>query len=68
QALSRLESARARSTAALADLDALATGRAKAGTLGPGDAERLRAAVAEFQALADAHSERIKRLEALLAR
>ncbi|HEU0135480.1 MAG TPA: hypothetical protein VFR28_11715, partial [Allosphingosinicella sp.] len=37
QALSRLESARARTTAALADLDRLSVERTSAGTLGEGD-------------------------------
>jgi hypothetical protein len=68
QAVSRLEAVRARTTAALADLDALATERAKAGTLGPADGERLRTAVAQLQALADGQAERIKRLEERLAR
>jgi hypothetical protein len=68
QAVSRLEAARAQTTAALADLDALAVERAKAGTLGPGDGERLRSAIAESQALADAQADRVARLEARLSR
>jgi hypothetical protein len=68
QALSRLESARARTTAALADLDRLAVARASAGTLGEGDRARLRAAVAEIQALADAQAERLRRLGESLIR
>ncbi|HEX8626194.1 MAG TPA: hypothetical protein VF782_14110 [Allosphingosinicella sp.] len=67
QALSRLESARARTTAAVADLDRLAVERASAGTLGSGDSERLRAATAELQALSDSQSDRLRRLgESLL--
>ena len=67
QALSRLEAARARTTAALADLDALAVERARAGTLGAGDGERLKAATARIQSLADSQAERLRRLEARLA-
>jgi hypothetical protein len=62
QALSRLESARARTTAAQADLDRLAVERAGAGTLGEADSERLRAAAAEIQALADSQADRLQRL------
>ena len=68
QALSRLESARARTTAALADLDRLAVERGSAGTLGEGDGARLRAAVAEIQALADAQADRLRRLGESLIR
>jgi hypothetical protein len=67
QAVSRLEAARAPTTAALADLDALAVERNAAGTLSPGDRERLGAAVAASQALADAQAERVGRLEARLS-
>ena len=66
QALSRLESARARTTAALADLDRLAVERTAAGTLGSGDSERLRRATEEMQALADAQADRLQRLGASL--
>jgi hypothetical protein len=67
QALSRLEAARARTTAAVADLDRLAVERTSAGTLGPADSERLRAATAELQALTDSQSDRLQRLgESLL--
>jgi acetylornithine deacetylase/succinyl-diaminopimelate desuccinylase-like protein len=62
QALSRLEAARARTTAALADLDRLAVERASAGTLGEGDAARLRSATEQLQALADAQAERLRRV------
>ena len=68
QALSRLEAARARTTAALADLDRLAVERASAGTLGDGDRQRLRAATADIQALADAQADRLRRLGASLIR
>ena len=68
QALSRLESARARTTAALADLDRLAVERAAAGTLGEADAQRLRVATAEIQALADSQADRLQRLGASLIR
>ena len=66
QALSRLESARARTTAAAADLDRLAVDRASAGTLGPGDSERLRRATDEIQALTDSQADRLQRLGASL--
>ena len=62
QALSRVEAARARTTAALADLDRLAVQRAGAGTLGEADAERLRGATAEIQAQADSQADRLQRL------
>ena len=62
QALSRLETARARTTAAQADLDRLAVERTAAGTLGPGDSERLRRATEAIQALADAQADRLQRL------
>ena len=68
QALSRLESARARTTAAIADLDKLGVERASAGTLGEKDSERLRAATAELQTLSDAQADRLQRLgESLLS-
>ena len=68
QALSRLEAARARTTAALADLDRLQVERVGAGTLGDGDRERLRAATAEIQALADSQADRLRRLGESLIR
>jgi hypothetical protein len=68
QALSRLESARARTTAALADLDRLGIEQASAGTLSDGDRERLRGATAEIQALADAQADRLRRLGESLIR
>jgi hypothetical protein len=68
QALSRLEAARARTTAAIADLDRLAVERASAGTLGEGDAARLRAATAELQAVADAQVDRLRHLGESLIR
>jgi hypothetical protein len=68
QAVSRLEAARARTTAALADLDALAVERAEGGKLSDSDRERLRSAAAELQALADAQAERLRRLEERLSR
>jgi hypothetical protein len=69
QALSRLEAARAQTTAALADLDQLGVERASAGTLGDGDRERLRAATDAIQALADAQADRLRRLgESLIRR
>ncbi|HEX8467822.1 MAG TPA: hypothetical protein VF620_08460 [Allosphingosinicella sp.] len=66
QALSRLESARARTTAAVADLDRLSVERTSAGTLGEGDRERLGRATAEMQALADSQADRLQRLGASL--
>jgi hypothetical protein len=68
QALSRLESARARTTAALADLDRLEVERVSAGTLGEGDRERLRAATAGIQAMSDSQAERLRRLGESLIR
>lgn len=68
QALSRLESARARTTAALADLDRLAVERTAAGTLGAGDSERLRRATEAMQALADSQADRLAQLGASLLR
>ncbi len=68
QVLSRLEAARARTTAALADLDRLEVERTSAGTLGDGDRERLSAATARIQALADSQADRLRRLgESLLS-
>jgi hypothetical protein len=68
QALSRLEAARARTTAALADLDRLGVERTSAGTLGEGDAQRLRSATDEIQALTDAQADRLRRLGQSLIR
>ena len=68
QALSRLEAARARTTAALADLDRLAVERAGAGTLGESDAQRLSAATAEIQRLADSQADRLQALGESLIR
>ncbi|HEU0099822.1 MAG TPA: hypothetical protein VFQ67_13745 [Allosphingosinicella sp.] len=68
QALSRVEAARARTTAAIADLDRLAVERTSAGTLGSGDSERLRRATEEMQALADSQADRLQRLGASLLR
>lgn len=68
QAVSRLEVARTQTTTALADLDALSVQRSGAGTLGPGDRERLRSGLAAVQALASAQAERLQRLEGRLNR
>jgi hypothetical protein len=68
QSLSRLEAARARTTAALADLDRLSVERTSAGTLGKGDSERLRSATADIQALADSQADRLQRLGQSLLR
>jgi len=68
QGLSRLESARARTTAAQADLDRLSVERSSAGTLGEADSERLRSATAEIQALADSQADRLQRLGQSLLR
>ncbi len=68
QALSRLEAARARTTAALADLDRLAVERAGAGTLGGADAQRRSAATAAIPELADSQADRLQRLGASLIR
>jgi hypothetical protein len=67
QAVSRAEAARAATTRALAELDALALARAAAGGTSVGDLERLRAAIAEVQALADSQSERLRRLQRALS-
>jgi hypothetical protein len=67
QALSRLETARARTTAAVADLDRLSVERQSAGTLGEGDSERLRRAAEEVQAVSAAQADRLQKLgESLL--
>lgn len=67
QALSRLETARARTTAAIADLDRLSVERTGAGTLGEGDSERLRRASEELQAVSASQADRLQRLgESLL--
>ena len=67
QAISRLSVAQARTTRALADLDQFALARAgEAASLSPADEARLRAAVEAVQALANAQSERLARLEASL--
>ena len=67
QALSRLETARARTTAAIADLDRLSVERTSAGTLGEGDSERLRRASEELQAASASQADRLQRLgESLL--
>jgi hypothetical protein len=67
QALSRAEAARLRTTAALAELDAFTVAQANARPpVSAADIERLVAAVAEAQALADSQQERIERLRAAL--
>jgi hypothetical protein len=68
QALSRLEAARARTTAAVADLDRLAVERTSAGTLGEGDSERLRRATEEMQAISASQADRLQRLGESLIR
>jgi hypothetical protein len=68
QALSRLETARAQTTAALADLDRVEVERASAGTLSGDDGNALRTAKADLQALADAQGERLRRLGEKLGR
>jgi hypothetical protein len=66
QAVSRAAAAQATTTRALAELDRFALDRAGADALSAADAERLRAATAELQALADGQAERVNRLEASL--
>jgi hypothetical protein len=68
QALSRLESARARTTAAVADLDRLSIERTTAGTLGQGDSERLRRATEELQAVSSSQADRLQSLGQSLLR
>ena len=66
QAVSRAEAARALTTAALAEIDALALAEARSRALSPGDLERLREGVAQVQAIADRQQEAIRALEASL--
>jgi hypothetical protein len=65
--ISRLEAARAPTTRALADLDALALERASIATSETDWAE-LNAALSEVQRLAQAQHEHVDRLKALIAR
>jgi hypothetical protein len=67
QALSRLEAARGATVRALADLDALALAEANKTTLSGADLERLRAAVAALQAIADRQHDEIAGLRARLS-
>ncbi len=67
QALSRLEAARGATVRALADLDALALAEANKTTLNGADLERLRAAVAALQAIADRQHDEIAGLRARLS-
>lgn len=66
QSLSRLESARAATLGALADLDALGLARASEPT-SAADLARIQAAMAEAQGLADAQQEQIERLNSGLS-
>jgi hypothetical protein len=66
QAISRIEAARAPTLHALAELDALTIREAGAGRLGAGDRDRLAAAMAELQALADRQHDRIEALRSSL--
>ena len=67
EALSALEGARAKTTAALADIDAIAAGRIKSGAgLGPADLAAIDAASSELRAIADRQSETIDRIGAQL--
>jgi hypothetical protein len=68
QALSRLEAARRATVQALADLDALALAEADKTSLSGADLERLRAAVAALQAIADRQHDQIAGLQARLSR
>jgi hypothetical protein len=68
QALSRLEAARRATVQALADLDALALAEAGKTSLSGADLERLRAAVAALQAIADRQHDQIAGLQARLSR
>jgi hypothetical protein len=67
QALSRLEAARGTTAKALADLDALALAEANRTSLSGADLERLRAAVAALQAVADRQHDEIAGLRARLS-
>ena len=65
EALSALEGARAKTTAALADVDAIAAGRIKSGAgLGAADLAAIDAASSELRAIADRQSETIDRIAA----
>ena len=67
EALSALEGARAKTTAALADVDALAAGRIKSGAgLNAADLAVIDAASGELRAIADRQSETIDRIGARL--
>jgi hypothetical protein len=67
QALSRLEAARGATVRALADLDALALAEANRTSLSGADLERLRAAVAALQAIANRQHDEIAGLRARLS-
>ena len=67
EALSALEGARAKTTAALADVDAIAAGRIKSGAgLAAADLAAIDAASSELRAIADRQSETIDRIAARL--
>ena len=66
QALSRVEAARAVTTRALGELDAYSVAQAATRSLSPADLERLAAAVAEVQDIADRQSEAVNRLQRAL--
>jgi ABC-type transporter Mla subunit MlaD len=68
QALSRLEAARGATAKALADLDALALAEARRRPLSGADLERLRAAVAALQEIADRQHDEMAGLRARLGR
>jgi hypothetical protein len=68
QGLSRASAEQARTTRALAELDQFALARTQTGTLSAADGERLRAATAAIQALANSQADRVKRLEESLRR
>jgi hypothetical protein len=68
QAVSRAEAARATTTGALADLDALTMAEARSRAVSESDLARMRAAVAEIQGIADRQHEAVAAMEAELSR
>jgi hypothetical protein len=64
QAISRAEAARSATAKAISDLDALAVEQSRTRPLSPGDLDRIREAVAQLQAVADAQGQELARLVA----
>jgi hypothetical protein len=68
QAVSRTEAARATTTGALADLDALTLAEARRRAVSESDLARMRAALAEIERIADRQHEAIAAMEESLSR